>query len=142
MAHYAIAAAKPQGLQVIADAKPQQAALVRGYGADVVVDRGPGFVEAIRRAMPAGVDALLDTALLAEDCFGAIRDGGVYIPVRGWKDQSCERGIKIKPIFVNTVLDRTEWLEQLRDMVAAGQITWRVTGEKARGATRRPSATR
>jgi len=131
LAHYAIAAAKRQGLKVIADAKPEEAQLVRSYGADVVVARGPGFAEAIRREVPEGVDALLDTALLAEKCFGAIRDGGVYIPVRGWADKPSERGIRIKPVFVSEVLERTEWLELLRTLVAAGKIKLRVTGEYA-----------
>jgi NADPH:quinone reductase-like Zn-dependent oxidoreductase len=129
LAHYAIAAAKRQELKVIADAKPEEIDLVKGYGADVVVERGEGFVDAIRREVPEGVDALLDTALLGEKAFGAIRDGGTYIPVRGWKDKPSERGIEIKPIFVNTVLDRTDWLDELSDMVVAGEITLKVTGE-------------
>jgi NADPH2:quinone reductase len=131
LAHYAIAAAKRQGQKVIADAKPEEAELVRSYGADIVVERGPGFAEAIRREVRGGVDALLDTALLAEKSFGAIRDDGAYIPVRGWGDQPGERGIKIKPVFVSEVLERTHWLELLRDMVAAGQIRLRVAGEYA-----------
>jgi NADPH:quinone reductase len=65
--------------------------------ADIVVERGPGFAEAVRRQLPNGVDALLDTAALGEKSFGAIRDGGIYIPVRGWGDNPAERGIKIKP---------------------------------------------
>jgi NADPH:quinone reductase-like Zn-dependent oxidoreductase len=129
LAHYAIAAAKRQGQMVIADAKPEEAELVRSYGADIVVERGPGFAEAIRREVPGGVDALLDTALLAEKSFGAVGDDGVYIPVRGWADKPGERGIKIKPVFVSEVLERTEWLELLRDVVAAAQIKLRVAGE-------------
>jgi NADPH:quinone reductase-like Zn-dependent oxidoreductase len=129
LAHYAIAAAKRQALRVIADAKPEETALVSGYGADVVVARGAGFAEAVRRAAPAGVDALLDTALLAEKSFAAIRDGGVYLPVRGWADKPSERGISIKPVFVAEVLDRTDWLELLSAMVVAGEIKLRVTGQ-------------
>jgi NADPH:quinone reductase-like Zn-dependent oxidoreductase len=129
LAHYAIAAAKRQGLKVIADAKPEEAELVRSYGADLVVERVSGFAEAIRRRVPGGVDALLDTAVLAEKSFGAIRDSGVYIPVRGWGDQPSERGIKIKPVLVYEVFGRTEWLELLRDMVATAQIKLRVSGE-------------
>ncbi len=129
LAHYAIAAAKRQGQKVIADAKPEDAELVRSYGADIVVERGPDFAAAIRRAVPAGVAALLDTALLAEKCFGAIRNEGVYIPVRGWADKPSERGIKIEPVLVSEVLERTEWLELLRDMVAARQISLRVAAE-------------
>jgi NADPH2:quinone reductase len=104
---------------------------VRSYGADIVVERGPGFAEAIRRELPNGVDALLDTAALGEKSFGAIRDGGIYIPVRGWGDKPAERGIKIKPMTVSGVLERTEWLELLRNMVAAGEIKLRVVDEYA-----------
>ena len=129
LAHYAIAAAKRQGQKVIADAKPEEVELVRSYGADTVVERGPGFAEAIRREVPRGVDALLDTALLGNQSFGAIRDEGVYIPVRGWADKPSERGIRIKPVFVSEALERTEWLELLRDMVAVMQIKLRVSGE-------------
>src|ERR1700678_3154244 len=131
LAHYAIAAAKRQGIKVIADAKPEETELVRCYGADVVVARGPGFAEAVRREAPKGVDALLDTALLAEESFGAIRDGGVYIPVRGWGDKPAERGIRIKPGFVSEALERTEWLELLREMIAAAEIKLRVAGESS-----------
>jgi NADPH:quinone reductase-like Zn-dependent oxidoreductase len=131
LSQYAIAAAKRQGIKVIADAKPADAELVRGYGADIVVERGPGFVKAIRRELPNGVDALLDTAALGEESFGAIRDGGIYIPVRGWGDKPADRGIKIKPMTVSDVLERTEWLELLSNMVSAGEIRLRAVEEFA-----------
>jgi NADPH:quinone reductase len=129
LAYYAIAAAKRRGIKVIADAKPADAELVRGYGADIMVERGLGFAKAIRREVPNGADALLDTALLGEESFGAIRDGGIYIPVRGWGGKPAERGIKIKPMSVSDVLERTEWLELLRDMVAAREIKLRAVEE-------------
>ena len=131
LAQYAIAAAKRQGIKVIADAKPADAEMVRGYGAYIVVERGSGFAKAIRRELPNGVDALLDTAVLGEKSFGAIRDGGIYIPVRGWGDNPAERGIKIKPMTVSSVLERTEWLELLRNMVASGEIKLRVVEKYA-----------
>jgi NADPH:quinone reductase len=131
LAQYAIAAAKRQGIKVIADAKPADAEMVRGYGADIVVERGPGCAKAIRRELPNGVDALLDTASLGEESFAAIRDGGIYIPVRGWGDKPAERGIKIKPMTVSSVLERSEWLELLRNMVASGEIKLRVVEEYA-----------
>jgi NADPH:quinone reductase-like Zn-dependent oxidoreductase len=131
LAQYAFAAAKRHGIKVIADANPADAELVRSYGADIVVERGPGFAKAIRGELPNGADALLDTAALGEESFGAIRDGGIYIPVRGWGDKPAERGIKIKPMMVSGVLERTEWLELLRNMVAAGEIKLRVVEEYA-----------
>ncbi|QDQ80108.1 quinone oxidoreductase family protein [Paraburkholderia megapolitana] len=129
LAHYAIAVAKRQGIKVIADAKPEEAELVRSYGADVVIERGSRFADAVRHALPEGADALLDTAVLAESAFGAVRDGGVYIPVRGWGGKPAERGIRIAPVFVVEALERTEWLEQLRDMVRAAEIRLRVAAE-------------
>ena len=51
LAQYAIAAAKQRGIKVIADAKSADAE-VRGYGADIVIERGPGFAKAIRREFP------------------------------------------------------------------------------------------
>ncbi|KAB0265140.1 quinone oxidoreductase family protein [Microvirga brassicacearum] len=131
LAHYAIAAAKHQGLRVVADAKREETELVRGYGADVVVERGDDFAGTVRREVPEGVDALLDTALLLEKAFPAIRDGGVYIPVRGWGDTPSERGIQIKPVWVAEALERTDMLELLRDLAESGAIKLRVTGEYA-----------
>ena len=131
-AHYAIAIAKRKGLRVIADARLEEADLVRSYGADVVIGRGPDFADAVRREVPQGVDALLDTAVLGEKSFGAVRDGGTYVPFRFWQDQPSERGIAIKPVSVFAVFDRadrTEWLEFLCGMVAAAEITLRIAGE-------------
>lgn len=131
LAHFAIAAAKRQGIKVIADARASEKALVESYGANIVVERGADFAGAIRKELPSGADALLDTAVLGEKSFGALRDGGVYIPVRGWGDQPAERAIQIKPVFVFGVLKRTEWLEQLSDLVSAGYIKPLVAGEYA-----------
>lgn len=129
LAYLAIVIAKRRGLRVIADAKPADFDLVRGYGADIVVERGAGFVDAVRAACPEGVDALLDTALLGETSFPAIRDGGVFIPVRGWNGPQADRGFQVKPVMVPDVLERTEWLEELRALVEANHIVPRVAGE-------------
>lgn len=131
LAHYTIAVAKQQRLRVIADAKPEEFGLVRGYGADVVVPRGPGFAAAIRAEVPQGVDALVDTALLRESAFPAIRDGGVCISVRRWDDAPSERGIRVRLVWAGEVLGRTEWLELLRGLAESGTIKLRVAGEYA-----------
>jgi NADPH:quinone reductase-like Zn-dependent oxidoreductase len=122
LAYQTIVIAKHRGLRVIADAKAAEIDLVRGYGADAVVERGPAFAAAIRRQIPGGADALLDTALLGEKSFGAIKDGGIYIPVRGWNGGPGERGIRIKPVLAIERLERTDWLEFLRELVEAGHL--------------------
>jgi NADPH2:quinone reductase len=129
LAYYMIVLAKQRGLRVIADAKPSETELVRGYGADVVVARGKQFSSEVRAVVPGGVDALFDTALLGRDSFPAIRDDGAYVPVRGWDDSPSERGIRILPVMVTQALERTGWLNELRDLVSSGAITLRVAAE-------------
>jgi len=129
LASYVIPLAKERGLRVLADAKPADEALVRSFGADLVVPRGDGFVAAVRDAAPDGADGLYDTALLGRDAFGAIRDGGAMAVVRGWDDSPGERGIDVRPVWVRTVLERTDWLEHLREAAGAGRLQLRVAGE-------------
>jgi NADPH2:quinone reductase len=129
LASYVIALAKVRGLRVIADARPGDRELVRSFGADVVVPRGEGFSAAVREEAADGVDALFDTALLGRTAFPAIRDGGAMVVVRGWDDSTPERGIEIRPIAVRTVLERTDWLQELREFASDGRIALRVAAE-------------
>ncbi len=129
LSSYVIPLAKRDGLRVIADAKPEDEQLVRSFGADVVVPRGAGFVAAVREAAPEGVDGLYDTALLGRDVFVAIKDGGGMVVVRGWDGSEAERGIQIHPVMVFDVLERTDWLEDLRRLAGEGRIQLRVVGE-------------
>jgi len=129
LASYVIALARAGGLRVIADAKPDDEALVRSFGADAVIPRGEGFVRAVREAAPGGVDGLFDTALLGRAAFAAIRDGGAMAVVRGWDDSPTERGIQIHQVAVRTVLERTDWLDELREMASDGRIALRVAAE-------------
>jgi NADPH:quinone reductase len=129
LASYVIPLAKRDGVRVIADCKPVDEALVRSFGADVIVPRGEGFVAAVRAVAPDGVDAVFDTALLGRGAFGAIRDGGAIVVVRGWDGSEAERGIEVRPVFVRNVLERTDWLEQLRELASSGELQLRVAGE-------------
>jgi NADPH:quinone reductase-like Zn-dependent oxidoreductase len=129
LASYVIGLAHLRGLRVVADAKPEDSELVRGFGADVVVPRGEGFVPAVREVVPEGADALYDTALLGREAFGAIRDGGAMVAVRGWDGSEAERGIEVRPVFVREVLERTDWLYELRRLASEGHLKLRVAGE-------------
>ena len=71
---YAIQIAKQLGLVVIADAKDSDVALLRSLGADHVVPRGEGMVDAIRRICPNGVDGLIDAALIGNAAAAAVRE--------------------------------------------------------------------
>src|SRR3954447_9819047 len=131
LASYVIPLAKARGLRVLADAKPEDEELVRGFGADVVLPRGDGFAAAVRDATGGvGADGLLDTALLGRGAFPAIKDGGAMAVVRGWDDDDPpERGIEIRPVWVRTALERTDWLSHLRDLAGDGRLALRVAAE-------------
>ncbi len=125
---YVIGLAHERGLRVIADAKPQDEELVRSFGADVVVPRSDDFAAAVRAVAPDGVAAVYDTALLNAAALGAIRDGGGLAVVRGWDGSQAPRGITVVPVMVRDVLERTDWLEQLRALASAGRLKLRVAG--------------
>jgi NADPH:quinone reductase-like Zn-dependent oxidoreductase len=129
LASYVIPLAANRGIRVIADAKPEDHALVAGFGADEVVPRGEMFTTAVRALAPNGVDGLYDTALLRHDALPAIRDGGGIAVVRGWDDRPAERDIAVHAVRVRDVLERTDWLEELRAFASDGRITLRVAGE-------------
>ena len=128
LASYVIPIAKLRGLRVLADASPEDEALVRGFGADLVLPRGDGLAAAIRRVAPGGVDAVFDTALLRRDMFPAIREGGALAVVRTWDGDDMEQGIRIERVQVWTVLERTDWLQEVRELAGRAVLVPRVTG--------------
>jgi NADPH:quinone reductase-like Zn-dependent oxidoreductase len=131
LASYVIPIAKRRGLRVLADASPADEALVRSFGADVVLPRGEGLVGAIRGEAPGGVDAVFDTALLRRAVFPAIREGGAIAVVRTWDGDDVEQGVRIERVLVATVLDRTDWLEDVRVLAEQGVLVARVAGTYA-----------
>jgi NADPH:quinone reductase-like Zn-dependent oxidoreductase len=144
LASYVIAIAKLRGVQVLADAFPADEELVRSFGADAVLPRGDGLPSAVRDAVPEGVDAVFDTALLGRSMFPAIRDGGAIAVVRGWDGEDLENGVHIKRVMVGTVLQRTDWLWELRELAERGVLALRVADtyppEQAAEAERRMEA--
>jgi NADPH:quinone reductase len=140
LATLAIPLAKERGLRVIADARPDEHDLVRGHGADDVVDRGDGVVDRVLALAPGGADGVLDTALIGPELFPAIRDGGGWAVVRGQQDET-ERGIVRHTVFVRTRLEDTAALEHLRQLASAGTLPLTVAetfpAERAADAHRR-----
>ena len=121
---YVIQLAKQAGLHVIADASPADEALVRSFGADTVVPRGPDIAAQIRRVVPNGVDGLADGSFQSELSIGAVRDGGGFATVRGWSME--QRGIVCHATWVRQYDHRADLLRQLRQDVHDGVITLRV----------------
>jgi len=126
LASYVVPLAKRAGLRVLADAGPADEKFVRSLGADIVLPRGEDLAAAARHAVPGGVDAVFDTALLGRSLFPAIRDGGALVFVRGWDGEGVEDGVTIHPVWVGDVLERTEWLVELSRLAGVGVLPLRV----------------
>ena len=122
---YAVELGVSDGLRVIAVAGPKDEALVKRFGASIVVPRGDGAIRALFDAAPGGVDGLIDAAVLDAAALPAIRDGGKLATVRGFAGPS-ERGITIEPVRVTPYLENHEALDRLGQLVAAKRLTLRV----------------
>ena len=122
---YVVQLAKADGLRVIGDASPKDEQLVRELGADVVVPRGDDISDQIRAIMPEGVDALADGAVQNELAVGAVRDGGGFASVRGWRGNG-EREIQFHVTWVFEYDRRADLLDALRRQVEEGAVTLRV----------------
>jgi NADPH:quinone reductase-like Zn-dependent oxidoreductase len=122
---YMVQLGKVRGLQVVADASPEDEALVRRLGADVVVARGEGLALRIRQAVPDGVDGLADGAIMGAPVLDAVRDGGVVAAVRPFGAEP-ERGIVIHQIMVANYAREWDKLDELRRLAESGAVTLRV----------------
>jgi len=122
---YVIQLAKSEGLSVIADAAATDEKLVASLGADIVVRRGDDVAARIREHFPQGVDGLADGAVLNELAIPAVRDGGAFTSVRGFKG-APQRDIRFTATWVRTYAQEFEKLDRLARQVEAGEITLRV----------------
>lgn len=127
---YAVQLGALEGLRVFAVAASKDEALLKGLGAEKIVPRGDGAIPALRETVPAGLDGLIDAALLDAAALPALRDGGKFASVRGWSGWvgPAERGIAIQRVLVSAYFENHAALEQLGRLVSAGRLTLRVAG--------------
>ena len=124
---YVIELAKSAGINVIADAKPEDDALLKKLGVDIIIPRGDGFAERIREHFPDGVDGIADGALLNELAIPAVKDGGSFTSIRGFKGDP-QRDIDFTATWVTQYNEDFQRLDQIRALVEAGKVTPRVAG--------------
>lgn len=122
---YVVGLAKAAGLRVIADASEADEELVRSLGADVVVRRGDDVAERIVEHASGGVDAIADGSVQNELLFPAVRDGGGFATVRGFKTEA-PRGIVIHQVWVREYARNHIALDHLRELAESGTLPLRV----------------
>jgi NADPH:quinone reductase-like Zn-dependent oxidoreductase len=121
---YAVQLAKLDGLRVVADASATDEALVTGLGADIIVPR-EHEADAFRAAVPEGLDAVVDCAVLGGAVLAAVRDGGQLAAVRSFREPS-ERGIAIRQIWISDYVTNHAALHVLADLAGQGLLTTRL----------------
>jgi NADPH:quinone reductase-like Zn-dependent oxidoreductase len=140
---YAVELGVADGLRVIAVAAPSDEALLKKLGAEAVVARGDAAAQGIRALVPAGVDGLIDAAVIGAPILPAVRDGGGLAAVRGFEGET-ERGIAIHLVRVTEYAQNQAALDRLGQLVAQGKLTLRVAAtfppERAGEAHRRLEA--
>lgn len=124
---YVIELAKSEGITVIADAKPEDETLLESLGVDIIVPRGEGFADRVREHFPRGVDGVADGALLNELAIPAVRDGGSFTSIRGFKGEP-QRDIEFTATWVTRYNEDFQKLDQIRQLVNAGKVTPRIAG--------------
>jgi len=127
---YVIELAKTEGITVIADAKPEDEELLTKLGADIVIPRGAkgeGFAERVREHFPDGVDGIADGALLNELAIPAVKNGGAFTSIRGFKGDP-QRDIEFTTTWVTTYNEDFQRLDKIRQLVNDGKVTPRVAG--------------
>ena len=122
---YVIQLAKADGLIVIADSSDSDESLLKDLGADIIISREKSFVDQIREHFPDGVDGLADGALLNERAIDAVKDGGSFTSIRGFKG-SPQRDIKFSSTWVTAYNCNYEKLDKIRQQVEDGLVTLRV----------------
>jgi NADPH:quinone reductase-like Zn-dependent oxidoreductase len=117
-----------RGLRVVTVTASADDERLRSLGAGVLLDRGPRTPQRIREAVPEGVQALVDTALIGPELAGAVADGGTVVAVRGPQepggyDRSANPNVQVRSISVGDYLGRPDKLDELRDLAEQGVLT-------------------
>ncbi|MGW3247283.1 NADP-dependent oxidoreductase [Streptomyces sp. NPDC001070] len=130
---YTTQLAKADGLKVVADASSADEELVRSLGADIVVPRGADAVRHILRAVPEGVQGLVDGAVLGSAAMApVVVDGGVIVTLLGEGPRALSpgerhrRSLRLHMAFVPDYLGDRSRLDRLRSQTEAGRLTLRV----------------
>ena len=122
---FVVQLAKADGLTVIADANDSDRSLLESLGVDIIIPRGDGFAERIRQEFPDGVDGIADGALLNDAAIEAVKDGGSFTSVRGFKGEP-QRDIDFTATWVTAYDCKKDKLETLCEQTESGILTLRV----------------
>ncbi|WP_033821234.1 NADP-dependent oxidoreductase [Kitasatospora sp. MBT63] len=123
--HFATQLALHRGLRVIAVARAGDRGQLLALGAEFVegAEDGADTAAAVRELVPAGVDAVLDTALTGAPLLAAVRADGLFLAVRPPAAPAPERGIRVHVVDVRP---DGGGLAELAELAEGGALTTRI----------------
>ena len=120
-----IALAHAAGLKVLANAAPDDAALLHGLGADKILPRSEGLAETLRAVRADGVDGLIDGALIGQALAPLVRDGGGAISMRRSHPIS-DPELKVSYVGVTAGMERQDLLAMVASAMQSRVLAPRV----------------
>jgi NADPH:quinone reductase-like Zn-dependent oxidoreductase len=121
--------AREDGLTVVAGGREADEHDLRALGVDVIVPRDADqLVDAVRKAFPQGVDALIDGALIGAQVSHAVRDGGTAVSLRSSHPIEDPR-LSCHYVSVIAGLERHDILAALAERLADGRFKPRLAPE-------------
>lgn len=124
----AIRLAREAGLRIFAGGRPEDAGLLRELGAEMVLPRDAGLIEALRADLPAGVDGMIDGALIGNSVSAAVRDGGAAVSLRMSHPIEDAR-LRTDCVSVIRGLERQDLLARLAALFTAGALPPRIAAD-------------
>jgi NADPH:quinone reductase-like Zn-dependent oxidoreductase len=115
--------ARLRNVRTIAVAAPEDETLVRGLGATDLVARTDALGESVRRLVPSGVDAVIDTAVIGIVAHEALRGGGTFVALVA---PFAPPPIRATNVIVQEVYADGGRLAELSALAEAKQLTLRI----------------
>lgn len=117
--------AHERGITTLAAGRDDERELLSALGTDSVLPRDMDLVTAVRSKIPAGVDAMIDGALIGQQVSQAVKDGGSAVALRKSHPIEDER-LKVGYVAVTNGMEDNRILSHVADLVGRGLLTPRV----------------
>lgn len=113
------------GLNVLANAGEADREFLTGLGVESVLPRDEGLEEQLRAACPAGVDGVIDAALIGQRISHLVRDGGGIVSVRRAYEIDDPR-LKVSYVQVTSGVEDREKVTRIGRLLDEGKVTPRI----------------
>ena len=120
--------ARSRGIVAIAAARAEDVGLLRDLGSSVILPRDEDLVDAVHKAFPGGVDAMIDGALIGQQACASVRDGGSAISLR--KSHPIEDSrLKVDYVSVLAGMEDNTIIRELAALINSGALVPRIAPE-------------